>query len=175
MQCKSGFTGTAVWNWKSAFFSSICRGAVFFFANLSHGFAAARGAMLAEFVYRAMTAGFYGALTQACRKSAPRGRSVTVLIVGLPVGQHALEFAIHWMRGTPALRTSIVSSVIFTVISTLFNLHAMRRGVLVAGDDGRPLAEDLRAIPGTIVSFLASGFGLLRAADGRKAAYSTPG
>jgi hypothetical protein len=174
MLYKAGSTRPAVWNWKSAFFSSICRAAVFFFANLSHGFAAARGAMLAEFIYRALTAGFYGALTQACRKSAPRGRPVIMLIVGLPLGQHALEFAIHWMRGTPALKASIVSSVVFTVISTLFNLHAMRRGVLVAGHEGRTLAEDLRAIPGTIVSFVVSGFGLLRVADGRKAAYSTP-
>jgi hypothetical protein len=164
----------AIWNWKSAFFSSTCRAAVFFFANLSHGFAAARGAMLAEFVYRALTAGFYGALTQACRKSAPRGRLVVLLIVGLPLGQHALEFAIHWVRGTPALKTSIISSIVFTVISTLFNLHAMRRGVLVAGHEGCSLVEDLRAIPATIISFLLSGFGLLRMAEGGKAAYSTP-
>jgi hypothetical protein len=164
----------AVWNWKSAFFSSICRGAVFFFANLSHGFAAAQGAMLAEFAYRAVTAGFYGALTQACRKSAPRGRPVILLIIGLPLGQHALEFAIHWMRHTPALKASIISSVVFTVISTLFNLHAMRKGVLVAGGEGRPIAEDLRAIPGTIISFFASGFGLLRIAEGRKPAFGTP-
>lgn len=150
----------AVWNWKSAFFSSICRAAVFFFANLSHGLAAAQGAMVAEFAYRAVTAGFYGALTQACRKSAPRGRPVILLILGLPLGQHALEFVIHWMRHTPALKTSIISSIGFTVISTLFNLHAMRTGVLVAGSEGRPLVEDLRAIPGTIISFLASGFGL---------------
>jgi hypothetical protein len=32
---------------------------------------AAEGAMLAEFVYRGITAGFYGALTQAFRKAAP--------------------------------------------------------------------------------------------------------
>jgi hypothetical protein len=174
MLYKASSKGAAIWNWKSAFFSSTCRAAVFFFANLSHGFAAARGAMLAEFIYRALTAGFYGALTQACRKSAPRGRRVVLLVAGLPLGQHALEFVIHWMRGTPALKTSIISSIVFTVISTLFNLHAMRRGVLVAGHEGRPLGEDLRAIPITIASFLTSGFGLLRVPEGGKAAYSTP-
>ena len=166
MRPKAPGVASALWNWKSAFFSSVCRGAVFFFANLSHGFAAAQGAMLAEFFYRACTAGFYGALTQACRKSAPRGRPAMLLITGLPLGQHALEFAIHWMRRTPALKTSVISSVVFTVISTLFNLHAMRNGVLIAGPEGRPLGEDLRAIPGAIASFLASGLGLAAAPAG---------
>jgi hypothetical protein len=159
--------GFSIWNWKSAFFSSTTRAAVFFFANLSHGLAAARGAMLAEFLYRAMTAGFYGAITQSCRKSAPRGPSVMLLVIALPLVQHTIEFGIHFARGTPAIRTSIVSSIVFTVVSTLFNLHAMRRGVLVAGSGGKSLLEDLKAIPKTIASFLASGFGMFANASER--------
>ena len=63
-------------------------------------------------------------------------------MVVLPLASHSLEFGIHLLRGTPKLITSIVSSVIFTMLSTLFNLHAMRRGVLIAGPGAQSLAAD---------------------------------
>ena len=43
-----------IWNWKSALYSSVLRGLIFFFANLTAGLHAAEGAMLAEFVFRAL-------------------------------------------------------------------------------------------------------------------------
>jgi hypothetical protein len=146
------------WNWKSAIFSTLCRSAVFFFANLSKGMDAATGALIAEFLYRAVSAGFYGALTQAFRKSEPRW--VAMLLI--PAISHAIEFFVHWARGTPNLRTSIIASLLFTFISTSFNLHAMRRGVLVVGKGEQSIAADMRALPLTIRTFVASGFGLVR-------------
>jgi hypothetical protein len=59
------------WNWKSALFSSVLRALIFLFANLTAGWRAAAGAMAAEFVFRAVTSGFYGSLTQAFRKAQP--------------------------------------------------------------------------------------------------------
>src|SRR5215510_14695129 len=56
------------WNWKSAFLSSLSRALIFFAANLGAGTRAAVGAMVLEFGYRAITAGFYGAITQSFRK-----------------------------------------------------------------------------------------------------------
>ncbi len=150
------------WNWKSAIFSSLCRGAVFFFVNLSSGMAAATGALIAEFLYRAVSAGFYGSLTQAFRKSEPRWAARVGALLVIPGISHTIEFFLHWLRGTPNLRVSIAASLIFTFISTLFNLHAMRRGVLVVGHGEKSLVEDMRSLPITIWTFLSTGFGLAR-------------
>jgi hypothetical protein len=150
------------WNWKSALFSSSCRSAVFFLANLSSGMDAATGALLAEFLYRSISAGFYGALTQEFRKAEPRWAATLVALMLIPGVSHLIEFFLHWARGTPNLRTSILASLAFTFISTSFNLHAMRRGVLVVGHGAQSLGHDMRSLPATIWTFLATGFGLAR-------------
>jgi len=145
------------WNWKSAVFSSLIRAAIFFFCNLTAGMHAAEGAMLAEFVYRGITSGFYGAMTQAFRKAEPVWQASLTVMVLLPLSSHSIEFVVHLVRHTPHLRTSIVSSVCFTAISTLFNLYAMRRGVLVTGAGAGSVASDMRRIPGLIAGFVAAG------------------
>jgi hypothetical protein len=110
--------------------------------------------MLAEFLYRALTAGFYGAITQAFREAEPPWLAATVATIFLPVFSHSLELCIHLLRGTPKLITSIVSSLIFTVFSTLFMLYAMRRGSFVVGGEARGLTDDLAQIPGILGGFL---------------------
>ncbi len=76
----------------------------------------------------------------------------------LPLLSHSLEAAVHYLRGTPNLKTSIVASVCFTVISTLFNFHAMRRGILVThGEDTGTFLSDLKRIPLAIALFVAAG------------------
>lgn len=147
------------WNWKSALFSSLCRAAVFLGVNWSAGPEAATGAMMAEFAYRACTAGFAGALTQAFRNAKPQW----VAAMTIPVWSHVLEFLIHWLRGTPNLRLSIGASLIFTTFSTLFNLHAMRSGVLVVGRGSKSLLADMAALPMVVFSFVYTGMGLLPA------------
>ena len=121
------------WNWKAAFFSSVVRGIIFFLANLRSGLWAAAGAMLAEWVYRAVTSGFYGAITQTLGETAPEWHGAVAAMILLPVLSHSLEFLVHWLRHTPHLKVSIISSMSFTVISTLFNYYAMRRGTIVVG------------------------------------------
>jgi hypothetical protein len=145
------------WNWKSALFSPGIRAIIFLCANLTAGWRAALAAAFVEVLYRGPTAGIYGALTQAFRKANPPwAASLTVMIL-LPLVSHSMEFAIHLLRGTPRLRTSIICSVCFTAISTLFNLFAMRRGVLVVGSEAGSVAADMRQIPCTIAAFLAAG------------------
>jgi hypothetical protein len=143
------------WNWKAALLSSLFRAAIFFFANLAAGWRAAVAAMFVELLYRGASAGFFGALTQAFRQAQPVWLATTTAMVLLPLTSHSLEFAIHLARGTPKLITSIVSSVIFTMLSTLFNLYAMRRGVLIMGSEGRSFVADLRALPRILGEFLA--------------------
>jgi hypothetical protein len=131
------------------------RAAIFFSTNLSAGLNEAFGAMGAEFLFRIVTSGFDGSITQAFRRSEPAWMAGVAAMVMLPFLSHSLEFAVHWLRGTPKLAQSTVASVMFTAISTLFNLYAIRRGVLIVGDDRRSLWADMRAMPGIIGSFLA--------------------
>jgi hypothetical protein len=142
------------WNYKSAVLSSLVRGSLFFVVNLGAGPEAATAAMLTEWGFRACTSGFYGALTQAFRRAEPKWLAMLCVLLLLPAVSHGLELAVHWWRGTPELVTSIAASVLLTVVSTGFNLFAMRRGVLVVGDGGRPILEDLRRMPELIVAFI---------------------
>ena len=144
------------WNWKAALTSSMVRGLIFLFANLSAGWRAALGAMLAEWTFRTLTSGFYGTITQTLGEVEPEWHGTLCAVILLPVFSHSLEFLVHWLRHTPNLRTSLISSISFTVFSTLFNLHAMRRGTLIVGKGAPTLAADFRALPRVIVTFLAS-------------------
>ena len=145
------------WNWKSAATSVVLRGAIFFFANLSAGLQAAMGVLLTEFVFRTLTTGFYGSIIQAFRKAEPGWAAAIATMVILPVCNHTLELLIHWWQGTPKLKTSIIASLCFTFLSTLFNLYAVRRGVLVVGENTKSLREDLREMPRLLASFIAIG------------------
>lgn len=135
------------WNWKSALYSSLCRSSLFFAVNLSAGWEQAAWAMAAEFAYRSVSAGFYGAMTQSFREVEPKWQAMLAATVLLISVSHSVELAIHWARGTPNLWASIGASCCFTTISTLFNLQAMRRGVLVTGRGGHGLLTDLRLLP----------------------------
>jgi hypothetical protein len=142
------------WNWKAALTSSLVRGAIFLVANLAAGWRAALGAMLAEWLFRGLTSGFYGALTQTLGEVEPGWHGSVAAMVLLPVVSHSLEFTVHMLRHTARLRTSIVSSLLFTVVSTLFNIFAMRRGALIVGTGARSLLDDLRAMPAILGGFL---------------------
>jgi hypothetical protein len=158
LRCCPGELLVRRWNWKSALFSSMIRALIFFFANLTAGWRAASGAMLAEFIYRGITAGFYGALTQAFREAEPQWAAGVAVMILLPLVSHSIEISVHLLRGTPKLLTSLIASVCFTVISTLFNLYAMRRGVLVVGEGGSAsVGSDMRRIPAMIGGFVACG------------------
>lgn len=143
------------WNWKAALFSSLIRGLLFLLTNLTFGWRAAAGAMLAEWLYRALTSGFYGAITQRLGETEPAWQGATAAIVLLPLCSHSLELLVHWLRRTPGLKTSLIASVSFTVVSTLFNFYAMRKGAMVVGRNCPSLAHDIRAMPRLIGGFLA--------------------
>lgn len=142
------------WNWKSAILSSLLRAAIFFFANLSAGLPAALAALHTELLLRAITSGFYGALTQAFSEAEPPWAATIAIALILPLANHALELLVHWTRGTPKLLPSILASMIFTALSTVFNFYAMRHGALIVGAGRRSLGEDMRAMPRLLFGFL---------------------
>jgi len=142
------------WNWKSAILSSALRAAIFFAVNLAAGWEAAVGAMTAELALRLVTSGFYGALTEAFSAAQPVWKATFVAMIGLPFLNHSLEFLLHWLRHTPILGPSIAASVLFTSLSTAFNLYAMRRGVFTVGGGSQSLQHDLSRIPQLLVAFV---------------------
>jgi hypothetical protein len=156
------------WNWKSALTSAIIRGAIFFSANLSVGMRAAVGAMVVDWSFRALLCGVTGSITQSLRKAEPAWAATLTAIVVLPAFSHAIEFLVHWVHGTPKLATSIIASVAFTILSTLFNLYAMRQGVLLVHQGGKSLTYDFIMMPRVVLGFVAFGPLLLwRAAQRR--------
>ena len=142
------------WNWKSALFSSIIRGAIFFLVNLMGGVRAAVSALATDLIFRPLVSGFYGAIVESFRSATPTWAATVVVIIALPVINHLIEIAVHWARGTQRLGSSVIASVSFSVLSGLFNIFAMRRGVLIVGDGRRPLTEDLRRLPAVVAAFL---------------------
>jgi hypothetical protein len=141
------------WNWKSAVLSSLLRASLFFATNLTAGLPAAFAAMRTELVFRAITSGFYGALTENFREAEPPWAAAITVMILLPIANHSLEFVVHWMRGTRNLATSIGASVILTAFSTLFNLFVMRRGALIVGEGRSSLVSDLVQMPRLIGAF----------------------
>jgi hypothetical protein len=144
------------WNYKAAILSSVLRATVFCLTNMSAGADAAIAAMTPEFCFRFATSGFYGAITQAFRRVEPARAGALAAIVVLPLVAHSLEFVVHWWRATAVLGPSILASVLFTILSTMFNLFAMRHGALIVGRERRSLRSDLAGMPRLIVLFVTT-------------------
>lgn len=150
------------WNWKSSVTSALIRAGIYFATNLSSGTAAATGAMQAEFLWRFAVAGFIGSIIQSLRKAEPAWKATLITSVALPALNHLIEFGVHYLRGTPKLKTSIIVSVCFTFTAMLFNTYAMRRGAMIIGKEGRPLWRDLLDMPKLIAGFLLWVFRIQR-------------
>jgi hypothetical protein len=142
------------WNWKSALLSSLLRAALFFATNLSAGLPAALAAMKTELVFRGVTSGFYGAITEAFREAEPPWAAAATVMVLLPLANHSIELFVHWMRGTQKLLSSILASMILTAFSTLFNFYVMRRGALIVGSGRGSLRTDLLRLPRLALDFV---------------------
>lgn len=155
-------SGTSLWNWKSAFVSAVCRALIFLAVNLPAGLDAAVRAMLIEFVFRAAAAGFYGALTEAFARRRPSAGTTLAALVVVPGVAHTMEWLVHSAAGTPRLLRSLGASMLFSLLTTLFNLHAMRRGALIAGRGARSLRDDLRDMPVLAASFAAAAVAAVR-------------
>lgn len=144
------------WNWKSACVSAAVRSTIFFAANLPSGRSAAMAAFMTEIWLRLATSGFYGGLTQRLGTIEPEWQAVLAATVILPLVSHGLEIAVHLGRGTPDLLVSILASASLTVLSTSFNVFAMRRGALTTGAGSQPLHRDLLRMPSLIGGFVCA-------------------
>jgi len=143
------------WHWKSAMLSTVVRGALFFVTNVSDGPRLATRAMLVESLLRVPLVGVVAAVAQAFASAEPRWAAAVVAMALLPGLAHVAEFIVHRAAGTPELGASIVASVAMSALSTVFSLFAMRRGVMVVGNDSQSFRNDLEQLPQLLVDFIS--------------------
>jgi hypothetical protein len=144
------------WNWKSAFFAGLFRGSIYLFTHLSEGWRAALGAMSVEFIFRVIHGGISGSLMQSLRKASPIWLATLFVMVLMPIYSHTMEYTLHTLHGDQNRNKSLAISISFSIISALFNLFAMRRGVLITGEDteNESLWADLKKFPRIVVDFV---------------------
>jgi hypothetical protein len=111
-------------------------------------------ALKTELVFRGITSGFYGALTEAFREAEPPWSAALAVMFLLPIANHSIELLVHWLRGTQNLLSSILASVILTAFSTLFNFYLMRRGAMIVGLGRGSLGTDLSRMPKLTLDFI---------------------
>jgi hypothetical protein len=142
------------WNWKSAIISSVLRAPIFFAAYLAtkQGFRMAIGAMVVQFIFRAITGGTNGSIIQSFSKVEPAWHAVVtipfILTIVMHVGEWFLQGAYDSVTGTTGKTTAVLLSVLASIISGGFNLFAMRRGVLLVKDESQQsFWHDIKQMP----------------------------
>lgn len=147
------------WNWKTALSSGIYRSPAFLLAGFtSSGPKAAVSAASIEFLVLAAAAGFTGAWLESLHSQprSPYTRAVVFCLV--PAALHLSEIIAHTLAGTPDAARGIFTSVALSVVSSSFCWHTMGRGAMLTSVGAPCLLDDLRRMPGLVISYLALPF-----------------
>ena len=155
------------WNWKTAVLSAAMRASIFFAVNLAASWDSAVSAALTELVYRPAVVGTLASCSQSFRRVQPAWKASVAMVIVLPALGHALEFAVHSLRGTPRLYESVAASVVFSMFTCVLSYFLHRRDILVVGDGARPLLVDIFQVPTELFDLLVRE--PLRALRGRNA------
>ncbi|HEX3893528.1 MAG TPA: hypothetical protein VHW46_13210 [Terracidiphilus sp.] len=107
-----------------------------------------------EMAYVTLTAGTYAGMQQRALALRSHLCGNLVIVLGVPGFAQALDWLIHRAVGPAAPAKAVLASTLFTLVSALFHLHVMRRGVFLSGRAGRTLADDLRRIPRLVLDFV---------------------
>jgi hypothetical protein len=142
------------WNWKTALLSACIRGSIFFVSSLGAGLEEAVSAMAVEAALFATLSGFYGALAETFRRAQPAWAATMTVMILMPAFNHTLEYVTHNANGTEKITAGVVISISLSILSAMFNLFAMRRGVLIVGNERASLIEDLRRMPRLVFDFV---------------------
>jgi len=160
------------WNWKSVVLAVIMRGLIYLTIYLISGesWSVTLAAVLVEIPFRLITTGVAGALVQSFRKAKPIWFANVIVSIMLPAFSHTVEFTAHYVHerffhdvlaatkdGVTRQRTFAIS-VIFSVVSVLFNLYAMRNGALLvgAGEATQSLKDDFKQMPRLVGEFIVA-------------------
>jgi hypothetical protein len=142
------------WNWKAAILSAIFRAPIFFAASARYGLKLAVAGAAVEAAFNSVGAGLYGAFLQNIRNARPAWLAWVLGAWTVPAIIQVTENCFHRAAGTSTLHLGIIISIILSALSAMFNLFAMRRGSLLAGNEARPLLRDLGNMPRLLLDFL---------------------
>lgn len=141
--------------------SATVRSSIYLLAMTRSGAHACVSLVLVEMAYVSLTAGVYAGMQQRALGLRSPWLGNSLVVIGVPGFAQLFEWLTHRAVGPAAPARAIVVSGIFTLISALFHLHVMRRGVFLTGDAGRTLAHDLRRIPRLVLDFVLYPYQLI--------------
>jgi hypothetical protein len=151
------------WNYKGAVLSGVLRAPIFLATYLigKESLRLAVAAATVQFIFRFFFAGVGGALIQSFRNVEPPWKAILSIMLLLPFVSHILEFLLQfgfgYVTGTQD-RTdeAILRSISVSIISALFTLFAMRRGIMIVGEsESKSLLSDISRLPVIIFHFCA--------------------
>lgn len=157
------------WNWKSALLGAVLRASFYFtvYKASKESWIVTLTAVLIELAFRFLTSGISGSLVQSFRRATPTWLATAIVTISLPIFSHSIEFITHYSQENffnnffpasenNARQKAFAISVLFSVLSALFNLFAMRHGVLLvgAGEETKSFWSDMKRIPFLIAEFV---------------------
>ncbi len=150
------------WNYKGAILSGVVRAPIFLATYLlgKESLRLAVGAAMVQFTFRFFFAGVGGALIQSFRRVEPPWKAILSIMLLLPMISHFFEFLIQfgfgYFTGTQDhTDEAILRSISFSIVSALFTLFAMRRGLMIVGDsESKSLLSDISKLPVVIFYFI---------------------
>ena len=157
----------ACWNWKCALLGAGARSTVYLAAMARSHSHDGLAVVLVEIAYVTATAGLYAGMQQRALALRSRLLGNLVVVLAVPGLAQTLDWLAHHALGAVAPSRATLAVCIFTVVSALFHLHVMRRGVFLTGSAGRTLADDFRRIPRLLTGFVMTPVKVL-------AGFSTP-
>lgn len=151
------------WNYKGAVLSGVLRAPIFLVTYLAgkESLKLAIGAAAAQFAFRFLFAGVGGTLIQSFRRVEPAWKALLAIMLVLPLISHLFEFAVQalfaYVTSTQDhTDKAILRSITVSIMSALFTLFAMRRSVMIVGDeDSKSLLHDIGQLPLLIFQFCA--------------------
>ncbi len=157
------------WNWKAALIGACLRASFYFtvYQAARENMRAALTAAGVELAFRFFTSGASGSIVQSFRHATPTWLATLFVTITLPTFSHSVEYVTHYVQEVyfhgvlPGSQNNgrqwaFAFSVLFSALSAMFNLFAMRHGVLLvgAGRETKSLWSDIRKIPFLVWEFL---------------------
>ncbi len=151
------------WNYKGAVLSGVVRAPIFLFTYLAgrESLKLAIGAAAVQFTFRFLFAGVGGTLIQGFRRVEPPWKALAAIMLMLPLISHLFEFIIQFLFAyftatQDHTDEAILRSITFSIISALFTLFAMRRNVMIVGEEeSKSLLHDVSRLPVLAFEFCA--------------------
>lgn len=150
------------WNYKGAILSGLLRAPIFLITYLvgRESIKLAIGAALAQFAFRFVFAGVGGAFIQSFRRVEPAWKALLSILLVVPVISHIFEFLVqvsfgYFTQTADHTDEAIVRSICISVLSALFSLYIMRRGVMIVGEaESKSLFSDIAKFPVLTFDFM---------------------